>query len=217
MVWIVKRIITEIHAAYVALPSGRPPLSVDENGDPEIGDIHKGRNADTGRVIWVMQTGNFAPASLAASGPSPSQTNLPADAVQAPPEQPTPHYQALARFWVWIWQDTQELAWNVMADLLAAMRATVYGPNLGPQNFTFPTELEGRDTWKGSCCVLDVTISIPMPRDGTVLVDETTLASTVGNVRTRADLLALEPGPPTPAPDFNLVIVTNDETTATDD
>lgn len=205
MVWIVKQIITGIHAGYVALPGGRAPLSVDENGDPEVGNIQKARNADTGRVIWVMQTGNFGSPTLATAAAPASST--------APPEQPTPHYQALARFWVWIWQDTQEAAWNVMVDLLAAMRATVYGPNLGPQNFTFPTELEGRDMEKGALCVLDVVISIPMPMVGTVPVEEVTIGTYVGNVRTRGDLNALDPGPPTPAPDFDLVIVTNDDPT----
>jgi hypothetical protein len=204
MVWIVKQIIGEIHAAYVALPTGRPPLSVDENGDPEVGNIHKARNADTGRVIWVMQTGNFGDPKLAASAP-------PADE-NAPPEQPTPHYQALCRFWVWIWQDTQEACWNIMVDLLAAMRATVYGPNLGPQNFTFPTELEGRDMDKGALCVLDVVISVPMPRDGTVPGEEVTIETIEGDVRTRGDLLGLETDP-VPAPDFDLVIVTNDDPT----
>ncbi len=204
MVWIVKQIIAEIHAAYVALPTGRPSLSVDENGDPEIGSIHKARNADTGRTIWVMQTGNFGSPTLAASGP-------PASA-DAPPEQPTPHYQALTRFWVFIWQDTQELAWNIMADLLAAMRATVHGPNLGPQNFTFPTELDGRDMEKGSACVLDVVLSIPMPRDGTVPAEEVAIETITGSVRTRGDLLGLETSP-VPAPDFDLVIVTNDDPT----
>lgn len=203
MAWIVRQIIAEIHAAYVTLPGGRVPLSKDDNGDPEIGDIQKCRNADVGRTIWLMQTGNFGSPTLAATAPPPDDN--------APPEQPAPHYQALARFWVWIWQDTQELAWNVMADLLAAMRASVYGPNLGPQNFTFPTELQGRDIEKGSLCVLDVTISIPMPRDGTVPAEEVAIESFVGNVRTRGDLNALEPGPPAPAPDFDLVVVTNDD------
>jgi hypothetical protein len=205
MAWIVETIIGEIHASYVALPGGRTPLSVDDNNKPEIGNIHKARNADTGRTIWVMQTGNFGSPTLATSA-APADPN-------APPEQPAPHWQALTRFWVWIWQDTQELAWNVMVDLLAAMRATVYGPNLGPQNFTFPTEIEGRDMEKGSLCVLDVTISIPMPIVGTVPVEEVAIESFIGNVRTRGDLNALEPGPPAPAPDFDLVIVTNDDPT----
>lgn len=205
MAWIVETIIGEIHAAYVALPGGRAPLSVDENGKPEIGDIQKARNADVGRVIWVMQTGNFGSPTLASSA-APADPN-------APPEQPAPHYQALTRFWVWIWQEDQEHAWNVMVDLLAAMRVTVYGPNLGPQNFTFPTELQGRDTWKGSCCVVDVTISIPMPLVGTVPLEEVGIESFVGDVRTRGDLNALQPGPPAPAPDFDLVVVTNDDPT----
>ncbi len=179
----------------------------DTKGRVPLGSIQKTRNADF-RVIWLLQTGNFGDAKLAASAPPPSE--------DAPPEQPTPHYQALARFWVWIWEADQEAAWTVMVDLLAAMRVSVYGPNLGPQNFTFPTELDGKNLERGALCVLDVTISVPIPRDGSVPVEETVLAKAVGNVRTREDLNALETDP-VPAPDFDLVIVTNDETTATDD
>lgn len=203
MAWIVRQIITEIHAAYVALPGGRVPLSKDDDGNPEIGDIQKCRNADVGRTIWLMQTGNFGSPTLAASAP-PVNANT-------PQEGQSPHYQALSRFWVWIWQDTQELAWNVMVDLLAAMRATIYGPNLGPQNFTFPTEIEGRDSQKGSLCILDVTISIPMPRDGTVPVEQLTIGSTETSVKWRNDLDGLETSPP-PAADIELVIVDNDGT-----
>lgn len=200
MAWIVERIISEIHAAYIDLPGRREPLSKDETGKPEIGNIHKARSSDTGRVIWVMQTGNFGDAKLSAGAPPVS--------ADAPAQGSSPHYQALVRFWVWIWQDSQELAWNVMVDLLAAMRATVYGPNLGPQNFTFPTELEGRDTWKGSLCILDVVISIPMPRDGTVPIEEVEIGSATTDVRFRGDLNALETDPP-PDQDIEFVIVTN--------
>jgi hypothetical protein len=197
--WILEQIIEDIYASYEALPGGRDPLPRDEEGRIPLGAVHKTRNRSY-RVIWMLQTGNFGAPSLSASAP-------PADS-KAPPEQPSPHYQALARFWVWIWQDSQESAWNVMVDLLAAMRATVYGTNLGPQNFTFPTELDGDNITLGSLCVLDVTISVPIPRDGTVPVEEVTVGSASTDLKTRGDLLGLETDP-VPAADLDLVIVTN--------
>jgi hypothetical protein len=204
MAWILESIIGEIYEAYRLLPGGRESLPVDEQGKPLLGNIEKARNADAPRVIWVLQGGNFGDAKLAASAPAPSD--------DAPPEQPTPHYQALARFWVWIWQVDKETCWNVMVDLLAAMRSTIYGPNLGPQNFQCPTEVEGRDMQRGDLIVLDVVLSVPIPRDGTVPVEEVAIKRFDGNVRTRADLLGLE-SVPTPAPDLDLVVVTNDDVT----
>src|SRR6478736_150894 len=121
--WILEAIIEDIYAAYEKLPGGRDPLPRDDAGRIPLGSIQKTRNQGY-RVIWLLQTGNFGDPKLAAAGPPPS--------ADAPPEQPSPHYQALARFWVWIWEKDQEAAWNVMVDLLAAMRASVYGPNLGP-------------------------------------------------------------------------------------
>jgi hypothetical protein len=201
--WILESILEEVYTAYEALPGGRTPLPRDDHGRIPMGSKEKARNQDY-RVIWMLQTGNFGSATLAGAGPPPGP--------DAPPEQATPHYQALARFWVWIWECDQEAAWNVMVDLLAAMRATVYGPNLGPQNFTYPSELDGHDLERGSLCVLDVTISVPIPRDGSVPGEEVTIETIVGDVRTRGDLLGLETDP-VPAPDFDLVVVTNDDPT----
>lgn len=201
--WILESILEEVYVAYEQLPGGRMPLPRDDNGRIPLGSIQKTRNQSY-RVIWLLQTGNFGDPKLGASGPPPSAT--------APPEQPSPHYQALCRFWVWIWESDQESAWNVMVDLLAAMRLTVYGPNLGPQNFTFPTELDGKNLELGSLCVVDVTISVPIPRDGTVPAEEVAIETFVGDVRTRGDLLGLETDP-VPAADFDLVVVTNDDPT----
>ncbi len=201
--WILEQIIEDIYSSYEQLPGGRDPLPRDDCGRIPLGSIQKTRNQSY-RVIWLLQTGTFGDPKLAAAGPAPSP--------DAPPEQPSPHYQALCRFWVWIWQDSQESAWNTMVDLLAAMRATVYGPNLGPLNFSYPTELDGKNIELGSLCVLDVTISVPIPRDGTVAGEQVTVENITGDVRTRGDLLALETDP-VPAPDFDLVVVTNDDPT----
>ena len=197
--WILEAILEDVYTAYENLPGGRCPLLRDDNGRIPIGSIQKWRNQSY-RVAWILQTFNFGDPKLSASAP-------PADA-SSPPEQASPHYQALARFWVWIWQKDQQTAWNVMVDLLAAMRAAVYGPNLGPQNGTFPTELDGHDMEAGSLCILDVTISVPIPRDGTVPVDEVQIASTTTDLKTRIDLHGLDTDP-VPAPDLDFTIITD--------
>lgn len=197
--WIVEAILESVYTAYEQLPGGREPLPRDERGRIPLGSKHKFRNAPY-RVVWILQTGNFSPPTQAASAP-------PADA-SSPPEQPTPHYQALCRFWCWIWECDQEAAWNVMEDLLAALRATVYGPNLGPQNFTYPAELDGKEIEDGALCVLDVTISVPMKRDGTVPVEEVAIGDLTTDVKLRNDLLGLETDP-VPGADIEFVIVTD--------
>lgn len=99
-----------------------------------------------------------------------------------------------------------------MVDLLAAIRLTVYGPNMGPQNFQCPTEIEGRHQDRGEVIVLDVVLSVPIPRDGTVPIEEVAITTIVGSERTRGDLLGLETSP-APAADFDLVVITNDDPT----
>lgn len=197
--WILEAILEDVYTAYENLPGGRCPLLRTDDGRIPIGSLQKWRNQSY-RVAWILQTFNFGDSKLSASAP-------PADA-SSPAEQPSPHYQALARFWVWIWQKDQETTWNVMVDLLAAMRSAVYGPNLGPQNGTYPTELDGHDMDAGSLCILDVTISVPIPRDGTVPIEEVTIASATSDMRARNDLNGLETDP-VPEADLDLVIVTN--------
>lgn len=201
MVWVLEQIVSDIYNAYEVLPGGRDPIPRGPDLKPLFGNIEKFRNSDVPRVVWVLQTGNFGDPKLAASAP-------PADP-KAPPEQPSPHFQALARFNVWIWQVDNETCWNVMVDLLAAMRATVYGTNLGPQNFSFPTEIEpGGDAEKGAVIILDVVISVPIPRDGTVPVEEVVIATATTDLKTRVDLLGLTTDP-VPAPDLDLTIITD--------
>lgn len=200
MTWVLETIIGEIYDAYEALPGGREPIKRGDANEPLLGNLHKARNADCPRVIWVCQGGNFGDKKLSAAGP-------PVDAT-SPPEGASPHYQALARFWVWIWQVDLETCWNVMVDLLAATRATVYGPNMGPQNFQCPTEIEGREMHRGELIVLDLVISVPIPRDGTVPVEEVVIDTTTSDVKLRNDLLGLETSP-VPGADIELVIVTD--------
>jgi hypothetical protein len=199
MTWILESILEDIYSSYESLPGGRAPLPRDDDGRIPIGSIQKFRN-QSHRVAWILQTFNFGDPKLAAAGP-------PTDPAAPAPGQ-SPHYQALVRFWVWIWQKDQETAWNVMVDLLAAMRASVYGPNLGPQNGQFPTEIDGHDMELGSLCILDVTISVPMPRDGTVPGPQLEIGSLETDVKLRGDLGGLETTPP-PAADIELVIVDN--------
>jgi hypothetical protein len=200
MSWILETIISEIYDSYEALPGGREPIRRGDDGEPLLGNIEKARNADCPRVIWVCQGGNFGDPKLAASA-------APVDPT-APAAGSSPHYQALARFWVWIWQVDLETCWNVMVDLIAATRATVYGPNMGPQNFQCPTEIEGREMHRGALIVLDMVLSVPIPRDGTVAVEEVVIATTTTDVKLRNDLLALETDP-VPDADIEIVIVTD--------
>lgn len=201
MVWVLEQIVSDIYDAYEVLPGGRDPIKRGDDGKPLFGNIEKARNADAPRVIWVLQGGNFGDPKLAAAGPPPS--------ADAPAEGSSPHYQALARFNVWIWQVDNETCWNVMVDLLAAMRATVYGTNLGPQNFQCPSEVDPTgDAERGVVFILDVVISVPIPRDGTVAVEEVAINTATTDVKLRNDLLALETDP-VPGADIELVIVTN--------
>jgi hypothetical protein len=200
--WILEEILEAVYTSYETLPGGREPLPRDDDRRIPLGSIQKARNKGF-RVIWILQTGNFGDPKLAAAGP-------PTDPAQ-PVQGNSPHYSALARFWVWIWEKDQEAAWNVMVDLLAALRATVYGPNLRPQNFTYPTELDGKNIELGSLCIVDLEIAVPLPRDGTVAAEELAIATAETNVKLRNDLSGLETDPP-PAADIELVIVENDGT-----
>lgn len=149
MAFILESIIEEIHAAYEALPGGRPPLSRNERGKPCMGNLDKAHHGPHFRVVWMLQGGTFNPAKV-------SQGENGAA------------YEAACRFLVWIWQEDLESCWAMMVDLLAAMRATVYGINLGAQVFLAPTETEGREMHSGEVFVLDVTLSVPVPLVGSV-------------------------------------------------
>jgi hypothetical protein len=199
MAFILETIISEIYDAYEVLPGGRDPLPRDEDGKPICGNVEKARNASY-RVIWVLQGGSFGSPKLGPAAPQPGE--------ETPEAGTPPHYDALCNYWVWIWQKQNADCWNVMVDLLAAMRATVYGTRLGALNFQVPTETEGRDTELGALFVLNVTLAVPMPRDGTVPVEETSIDGFITDVKWRADLNGLDTNP-VPAPDIELVIVTD--------
>ncbi len=188
MAFVLETIIGEIHDNYATLPGGR------ERPEALLGNLERAKNADCPRIVWTLQGGNFGSARLAASAPA-------VDA-KAPPEGASPHYQAEARFWVWIWQVDLETCWNVMVDLLAAIRLTVYGPNMGPQNFQCPTEIEGRHQDRGEVIVLDVVLSVPIPRDGTVPGEEVVITTLTTDVKERDLIDGVNP-------DIELVIVTN--------
>lgn len=151
MAFILQTIVSEIYAAYEALPGGREPLSRDDKGLPQFGNLEKAKHAAVGKTVWMLQTGNFGSPKLLGT-----------------PEAPA-SYEALVRFLVWMWVPSLEEGWNKMVDLIAACRSTVYAPNLGLQNFQIPTELEGRVLHAGTeVYVLDLTLSVPIPADGSV-------------------------------------------------
>lgn len=156
MAFILESIVEEIQAAYVVLPGGREPIATNETGKPCFGNLDKAHHAPYPRVIWQLQGGTFNPAKIT------SGENAAA-------------YESACRFLVWIWQKDLETCWAVMVDLLAAMRNTVYGINLGAQNFLAPTETEGREMHLGEVFVLDVTLSVPIPLVGSVPIETVTL------------------------------------------
>lgn len=149
--FILQTIVSEIYDAYEALPGGREPLSRDRQGRPQFGNLEKARNAEVGKTVWMLQTGTFGSPLLNGTEESPKS------------------YDALARFLVWMWVPDLQTGWDRMVDLIAAIRGTVYGPNLGLQGFTIPTELEGRVLHAGTeVYVLDLTLSVPIPAVGSV-------------------------------------------------
>ena len=157
--FILHTIVSGIYDAYEALPGGREPLSRDDDGNPQFGNLEKARSSAVGKTVWMLQSGNFGSALLTVSTVSP----------EGEAEDSTAAYQALCRFLVWMWVPDLQTGWTQMVDLVAAMRSTVYGPNLGLQNFTIPTELEGRVLHAGTeVFVLDVTLSVPIPTEGSV-------------------------------------------------
>ena len=157
MAWILETVIGEIHTAYAALPGGRAPLlGTTESGGPLLGNLEKAHHAELGRVVWTLQTGTFDPAKVSGGVEGTM-------------------YEALANFQIWIWQADLETCWNVMCDLLAAMRQTIYGPNLGAQTFASPTEVAGREMHHGELMLLNVSLSVPIRTVGTVPDEEVTL------------------------------------------
>lgn len=152
MPFILETIIGEIHDFYAALPGGR------ERPEVLLGNSEKARNAEPPRIVWVLQGGQFGDSTLS-GGP---------DGAMA---------QAIARFQVWIWQADLQACWDVMADLMAAVRKSVYGPNAAFQSFTAPTETQGRDTHLGEVFVLELSISVPIKTEGTVALEEVEIES----------------------------------------
>lgn len=194
MSFVLEDIIEDIYEAYEALPGGRDPLPRDEHGKPICGNKEKARNASF-RVIWMLQGGTFDTNKL-----------IPIQPKEGDPDGP--NYAALCSYWVWIWQDTNEACWKVMVDLLAAARATIYGPRLGALNFTVPTEIDGHELTLGALFVLNITLAVPIPIEGSVATDTATIAGFETAVKLRNDLNGLETDP-VPEPDIELVIVTN--------
>ncbi len=197
MSFILADIVSAIYDSYEALPGGRTPIPRDEDGLPMFGNLEKAKNGAVGKVIWTLQSGTFgAPALTAVKGDGADDEAL----VRA-------SYQALARFLVWMWVPDLQTGWEQMVDLIAAIRNTVYGPNLGLQNFTIPTELEGREMHGGTeVYVLDLTLSVPIPAVGSVPETLIILESHEGTLNTGASSLedftsfdtVVVTGPPTP-------------------
>ncbi len=197
--FILQTIVSEIYDAYEALPGGREPLSRDERGRPQFGNLEKAKHAAVGKTVWMLQTGTFGSPLLNGTEESPKS------------------YDALVRFLIWMWVPDLQTGWDRMVDLIAAIRATIYGPNLGLQGFTIPTEVEGRVLHAGTeVFVLDLTLSVPIPEVGsapTTLVTIESHESTItedngirvdggGNPSEDGDFVAFETvvvtGPPTP-------------------
>lgn len=197
--FVLHEIVSNIYDAYEALPGGREPLSRDERGLPQFGNLEKAKHAAVGKTVWMLQQGNFGSPLLRGTEEEPKS------------------YDALVRFLVWMWVPTLADGWSQMVDLIAAIRQTVYGPNLGLQGFTIPTELEGRVLHAGTeVYVIDLTLSVPIPEVGSVpttLVTIESHESTItedsgirvdgdGNPSEDGDFVAFETvvvtGPPTP-------------------
>lgn len=155
MTWVLEQIIDEICQGYEALPQGREPLPRTSDGKPLLGNLEKFKHAGH-RVVWTLIGGSFG-AATKIGGPEGAA------------------YQAVAIFQVWVWQKDLEDCWNVMVDLLAAIRNTVYGPNMGALNFRSPTEEEGRLTQEGEVIIFAVNLAVPVPLVGSVPETEVTI------------------------------------------
>jgi hypothetical protein len=201
MAFVLHEIVSGIYDAYEALPGGRDPLSRDENGKPQFGNLEKARHAAVGKTVWMLQGGSFGSKALQSTVTTDAEGN----------ETVTPsNYEALCRFIVWCWVPSLEAGWALMTDLLAAIRATPYGPNLGLQNFTVPTELEGRELHAGTeLFLIDLTLSVPIADEGSVPITrveltshESTVTEDNGVADEDGDFTAFETvivtGPPTP-------------------
>jgi hypothetical protein len=173
MAWILESIVEEIYTAYEALPGGREPLSRDEKGKPQFGNLEKARHAAVGKTVWMLQGGNFG-SPLLVGGPDGAT------------------HMALARFLIWIWEVDHEACWNKMVDLIAAVRATVFGPNMGLTAFTVPTETEGRELHQGEVWILDLTVSVPIPAVGSVPVTTVELESHQSSISMGAESAVLD-------------------------
>lgn len=152
--WILEQIITEICEEYTQLNGGREPIT-GVDGRPLLGNLEKYKNAGH-RVVWTLTGGSFG-AATKIGGPEGSS------------------YLAVATFQVWIWQADLETCWTVMVDLLAAIRRTVYGPNMGALSFRAPTEEEGRHSQSGELLTFSVNLAVPIPLAGSVPEEQVTL------------------------------------------
>ena len=169
MGFVLQDIVSGIYDAYEALPGGRAPLSRDEQGRPQFGNLEKAKHAAVGKTVWMLQSGSFGAKALEATVSVDAEGN----------ETVTPsNYEALCRFLVWCWVPSLEDGWALMTDIIAAIRTTNYGPNLGLQNFSIPTELEGRELHADTeVFVLDLTLSVPIAAEGSVPVTRVPLES----------------------------------------
>lgn len=167
--FILQTMVEDIYRAYEALPGGREPLSRDDDGKPQFGNLEKAKHAACGKTVWMLQGGNFGSSKLQATVTVDAEGN----------ETVTPsEYEALCRFIVWCWVPSLQEGWDLMTDLIAAIRATVYGPNLGLLNFTVPTELEGREMHAGTeLFLLDLTLSVPIAAEGSVALTRVPIES----------------------------------------
>jgi hypothetical protein len=162
--FVLEQIISDIYDAYEALPGGREPIGRSLDGRPLMGNLDVAAHGAPPRVVWTLTQGSYGDAKII-GGPEGA------------------HYQALATYAISIWQKDLETCWAVMVDLLAAMRSTVYGPNLGAQNFIATTEREGRHDQDGELLILTVVLSVPIPIVGTVPEDQVELASHESNIK----------------------------------
>ena len=144
MTFVLEQIVNEIHVEYSAL--------TDTNICAEFGNLEKAKHADSPRIVWTLTGGTFGASTKIGTN----------DAALA---------QALPSFWVWLWFDDLQQCWEAMANLIAAIRRTVYGPNMGIVKFDCPTEIEGRHMEKGEVIVLTVQLSVPLRVDGTKVAE----------------------------------------------
>ncbi len=159
MAFILEEVVGEIQTKYATI-TGDAALPV------KLGNLEKALKHDVPSVVWTLIGGNFKPSTEIGG-------------VEAA------HTQANATFAVWFWFEDLEKTWNAMVNMLAAIRATAYGPNADFQNLQCPSEVDGHVLDRGEAFILSVGLSVPMFLHGTQQQTEVTLEAHEASVTTQ--------------------------------